>query len=58
MGLIKSILAIGFIIFIVLGTIFGGLIGFAITFIMALVISGMFSRIEKEKIEKHVMKRC
>ncbi len=52
MGLIKFILAIGFITLIAIGTYFGGLIGFAITFIMAMIISGMFSRIEKNKTEK------
>jgi predicted lipid-binding transport protein (Tim44 family) len=52
MGLIKFVLAIGFIILIALGTIFGGLIGFVITFIMALVISGMFSRTEKQEIDQ------
>ena len=49
MGLIKFILAIGFIALIVIGTFFGGLIGFVVTLVMALVISGMISRIEKQK---------
>ena len=50
-GLIKLVLAIVFIMLITLGAIFGGLTDFLVTFLMAIIISGMFSRIEKNKLE-------
>jgi FtsH-binding integral membrane protein len=52
MGFIKVILAFGFVVLIVVGTFLGGIIGFIITVLVALVFSGMFSRIEKQKVEK------
>lgn len=40
------------LIFIAIGAWLGGLIGFIIALLMAVVISSMFGRIEKEKVEK------
>jgi uncharacterized membrane protein required for colicin V production len=52
-GLMKLVFAIVFIGFVAIGTLFGGLIGFVITLLIALVFSGMFSRIEKSKLEEN-----
>jgi predicted PurR-regulated permease PerM len=40
------------LIFIAIGAWLGGLIGFIIALLMTVVISSMFGRIEKEKVEK------
>jgi predicted PurR-regulated permease PerM len=40
------------IIFIAIGAWLGGIIGFIIALLMTIVISSMFGRIEKEKVEK------
>jgi len=52
LGTIKLVLAFVFIGFIAIGTYSGGGVGFIITLLIALVFSGMFSRIEKNKLEK------
>jgi uncharacterized membrane protein required for colicin V production len=52
-GLMKLVFAVVFIGLVAIGTLFGGLIGFVITLLIALVFSGMFSRIEKSKIEEN-----
>jgi uncharacterized membrane protein required for colicin V production len=52
-GLMKLVFAIVFIGLVAIGTIFGGLIGFVITLLIALVFSGMFSRLEKSKLEEN-----
>ena len=50
-GLMKVLLALVFIAVIAIGTITGGFIGFIVTFLIALIVSGMFSRIEKNKLD-------
>jgi len=50
-GLIKVLLAFVFIAVIAVGTILGGFVGFIFTFLIAIIFSGMFNRIEKNKLE-------
>ena len=52
MAILKILISVMLIIFIAIGAWLGGIIGFIIALLMTIVISGMFGRIEKEKVEK------
>jgi len=51
-AIFKILISIMLLIFIAIGAWLGGLIGFIIALLMTIVISSMFGRIEKEKVEK------
>ena len=52
MAILKILISLMLLIFIAIGAWLGGIIGFIIALLMTIVISGMFGRIEKEKVEK------